>query len=98
MPCPFRILIIAVSAILALIAACLALSAPVELDQEGNPRQIRSFKQRMSDWYDDAVRPWLPKSWGGIERQIGSDSDSEVDNENENHNENEPQCNGFHND
>jgi len=65
MVCPFRVVIIFLSALLAIGAAFLALTQDTEVDEEGNERPMRSFKQRMSEWYDETVRIWLPESMGG---------------------------------
>jgi len=68
MVCPFRVVIIVISAILALAAACLALTQDTEVDEQGNETPTRSVKQHMCDWYDDTVRIWLPESLGGYKR------------------------------
>ena len=66
MPCPFRVVLIVVSAVIALAAAILALHSSTELDDEGNVRPTRSILEAMSDFYDVKVRPWLPEWAGGL--------------------------------
>ena len=68
MPCPFRVVLIIVSAVIALAAAILALHSSTEVDDQGNVRPTRSIFEAMSDFYDDKVRPWLPEWAGGLKR------------------------------
>ena len=41
--------------------------------------QTRSVRERMVEWYDEAVRPWLPESLGGFKTIDVSDDDDGVD-------------------
>lgn len=84
MVCPFRVVLIIISALLAIGAACLALTQDTEVDEQGNEFPVRSFKQRMSEWYDETVRIWLPESLGGYKTVDVDESiqDEEVTNTN----------------
>ena len=49
MPCPFRVVLICITAVIALAAAILALHSSTEIDEEGNVRPTRSVTQAMAD-------------------------------------------------
>jgi len=77
MPCPFRVALIIVSAVIALVAAILALHSSTEIDHEGNERPTRSVKERMNEFYDESVRPWIPEWMGGYKRIDITDEEEE---------------------
>jgi len=83
MACPFRVVIIVLTAAIALLAAILALRSPTEIDEQGEEVPTRSIKQHMSDWYDGAVRPWIPSSLGGCKSVIVEDDRTESSSSNE---------------
>ena len=80
MPCPFRVVLIVVTAVIALAAAILALHSSTEIDDGGNVRPTRSVFEAMSDFYDVKVRPWLPEWAGGLKQM---EDDVEEDEEGE---------------
>ena len=77
MPCPFRVVLIVVSAVIALAAAILALHSSTEIDDDGNVRPTRTIFEAMSDFYDAKVRPWLPQWAGGLKTLEVDDEDEE---------------------
>lgn len=83
MPCPFRVVLIVVSAVIALAAAILALHSSTELDDNGNVRPTRTVLEAMSDFYDDKVRPWLPEWAGGLKRVEDDGEEAEDEGEGE---------------
>jgi len=60
MACPFRVVLIVVSCLIALLAAVAALSQPVQIDSDGKPRPSQTVKEAMTEWYMDNVDPLLP--------------------------------------
>ena len=81
MPCPFRVVLILVSAVIALAAAILALHSSTEIDDEGNVRPTRSIVEAMGDFYEAKCRPWLPQWAGGLKRVEDEAEEDEVEEE-----------------